>query len=234
LTKAGGLTSSPPLKGRDFRYRGATFRPGIQDRQRQNSTDKRTTTRSVSAARAEGSRKGAGGENRHVAERANRTTCILDAVSVGKDHSFYLLGLPTQCKTIDGKDRAFQAYRSFGLRHQIPTQDIRCSRIGVAGGARSASLRQDGLSVASDGEADHLHILVEYPPKRRSYRFRCWSTPSRARQSSRMLRRNRPDIASRYRDGVLWSPAYFAASAGGWRSSSSMSREQRQRAPSSP
>jgi hypothetical protein len=33
--------------------------------------------------------------------------------------------------------------------------------------------------------------------------------------SNRMLGRNRPDIASRYRDGVLGSPAYFAASAGG-------------------
>jgi putative transposase len=33
--------------------------------------------------------------------------------------------------------------------------------------------------------------------------------------SSRLLRKSRPDIASRYRDGVLWSPAYFAASAGG-------------------
>jgi putative transposase len=33
--------------------------------------------------------------------------------------------------------------------------------------------------------------------------------------SSRVLRRLRPDIARRYRNGVLWSPAYFAATAGG-------------------
>jgi hypothetical protein len=44
-------------------------------------------------------------------------------------------------------EQRFQAYSSFGLRHQIAAKDIRCSGIGVAGGARSASLRQDGLSV---------------------------------------------------------------------------------------
>ena len=33
--------------------------------------------------------------------------------------------------------------------------------------------------------------------------------------SSRLLRKERPDIASRYRDGVQWSAAYLAASTGG-------------------
>jgi putative transposase len=33
--------------------------------------------------------------------------------------------------------------------------------------------------------------------------------------SSRLLRKERPDIARRYFDGVLWSPSYFAASIGG-------------------
>ena len=64
---------------------------------------------------------------------------------------------------------------------------------------------------ASDGEADHLHILVEYPPKLSvSVLVNAFKVTS-----SRMLRRKRPDIASRYRGGVLWSPAYFAASADG-------------------
>jgi putative transposase len=66
-------------------------------------------------------------------------------------------------------------------------------------------------SLGSDGEADHLHILLEYPPKLSvSVLVHAFKSTS-----SRRLRRNRPDIASRYRDGVLWSPAYFAASAGG-------------------
>ncbi len=33
--------------------------------------------------------------------------------------------------------------------------------------------------------------------------------------SSRLLRRDRRDIARRYWKGVLWSPSYFAASCGG-------------------
>jgi putative transposase len=33
--------------------------------------------------------------------------------------------------------------------------------------------------------------------------------------SSRVLRRQRPDIARKYWQGVLWSPSYFAASCGG-------------------
>jgi Transposase and inactivated derivatives len=35
--------------------------------------------------------------------------------------------------------------------------------------------------------------------------------------SSRMLRRERPDLRPRYWKGVLWSPSYFAASCGGAR-----------------
>ncbi|GHE80017.1 hypothetical protein GCM10019059_43010 [Camelimonas fluminis] len=33
--------------------------------------------------------------------------------------------------------------------------------------------------------------------------------------SSRLLRKERPDIQRRYWRGVLWSPSYFAASCGG-------------------
>ena len=33
--------------------------------------------------------------------------------------------------------------------------------------------------------------------------------------SSRLLRAERRDLAARYWKGVLWSPSYFAASAGG-------------------
>jgi len=33
--------------------------------------------------------------------------------------------------------------------------------------------------------------------------------------SSRLLRKERPDIQKRYGKGVLWSPSYFASSCGG-------------------
>jgi putative transposase len=62
-----------------------------------------------------------------------------------------------------------------------------------------------------NGEGDHVHLLVEYPPK--------VAISSLVRSlkgvSSRMLRQERPDIAGHYWKKQLWSPSYFAASCGG-------------------
>ena len=62
-----------------------------------------------------------------------------------------------------------------------------------------------------NGEDNHVHLLVEYPPK--------VSVSSLVRSmkgvSSRMLRQERPDIAKHYWKDMLWSPSYFAASCGG-------------------
>lgn len=65
--------------------------------------------------------------------------------------------------------------------------------------------------LAGDGEADHVHLLVEYPPKQAVSGI----VNTLKGTSSRLLRQVRPDIADRYWQGVLWSPSYFAASAGG-------------------
>jgi putative transposase len=52
---------------------------------------------------------------------------------------------------------------------------------------------------------------VEYPPKHSiSVLVNAFKGTA-----SRLLRQARPDIAARYRDDVLWSPSYFAASTGG-------------------
>ena len=64
---------------------------------------------------------------------------------------------------------------------------------------------------ACDGEDDHVHLLVEYPPKVAISAL----VNSLKGVSSRLLRKSRPDIARRYWKGVLWSPSYFAASCGG-------------------
>lgn len=69
----------------------------------------------------------------------------------------------------------------------------------------------DCVLVACDGEADHIHLLVEYPPK---YSISVLVNALKG-TSSRLLRTSRRDIAKRYWKGVLWSPSYFAASAGG-------------------
>ena len=62
-----------------------------------------------------------------------------------------------------------------------------------------------------DGEDDHVHLLVEYPPKVSVSGL----VNSLKGVSSRLLRQRRPDIARRYWKGILWSPSYFAASCGG-------------------
>jgi putative transposase len=64
---------------------------------------------------------------------------------------------------------------------------------------------------ACDGEDDHVHLLIEYPPTTDLSRL----VNSLKGVSSRLLRQQRPDIVRRYWKGVLWSPSYFAASCGG-------------------
>lgn len=65
--------------------------------------------------------------------------------------------------------------------------------------------------LACDGEADHVHLLIEYPPKHSVSVL----VNALKGTSSRLLRQERPDIARNYWRGVLWSPAYFVVSAGG-------------------
>jgi putative transposase len=65
--------------------------------------------------------------------------------------------------------------------------------------------------VEMDGEDNHVHLLVRYPPKFSVAQL----VNSLKGVSSRMLRQERPALARRYWKGVLWSPSYFAASCGG-------------------
>ncbi len=65
--------------------------------------------------------------------------------------------------------------------------------------------------IALDGPADHAHLLIEYPPTL-SVSVRVNALKG---TSSGLVRRDRPDIASKYWKGVLWSPSYFVVSAGG-------------------
>lgn len=63
-----------------------------------------------------------------------------------------------------------------------------------------------------DGERDYVHLQVSYPPKVSVSAL----VNSLKGASSRVLRKERPDIANRcYDKGALWSPSYFAASCGG-------------------
>ena len=65
--------------------------------------------------------------------------------------------------------------------------------------------------IECDGEDDHVHLLVHYPPKLALSQL----VNSLKGVSSRLLRETRPEVTGRYYKGVLWSPSYFTASCGG-------------------
>ena len=65
--------------------------------------------------------------------------------------------------------------------------------------------------VECNGEDDHVHLLVNDPPKVQLSKL----VNALKGVSSRKLRAIRPEVSGRYRNGVLWSPSYFAASCGG-------------------
>jgi putative transposase len=69
----------------------------------------------------------------------------------------------------------------------------------------------DAELIECNGEDDHVHLLVNYPPKVALSNL----VNSLKGVSSRRLREDRPEVSGRYRQGVLWSPSYFAASCGG-------------------
>ena len=62
-----------------------------------------------------------------------------------------------------------------------------------------------------NGEEDHVHMLIHYPPKVSLAKL----VNSLKGVSSRRLRQNWPGLEERYYKGVLWSPSYFAGSCGG-------------------
>ena len=66
--------------------------------------------------------------------------------------------------------------------------------------------------VEMDGEDDHVHLLVNYPPKVSVSAL----VNSLKGVSSRMIRKkNYPSIKKKLWGGALWSPSYFAGSCGG-------------------
>lgn len=62
-----------------------------------------------------------------------------------------------------------------------------------------------------NGETDHVHLLVRYPPKVALSGL----VNSLKGVSARRLRQERPDIERKYWKGGLWSASYFVASVGG-------------------
>lgn len=69
----------------------------------------------------------------------------------------------------------------------------------------------DATLIEMDGEKDHVHLLIEYPPKLAVSSL----VNSLKGVSSRLLRKHLPGLTKHYWKRVLWSPSYFAASCGG-------------------
>ncbi len=66
--------------------------------------------------------------------------------------------------------------------------------------------------VEFDGEDDHVHLLIEYPPKVAVSTL----VNSLKGVSSRMIRKkNYPSIEKKLWGNALWSPSYFAGNCGG-------------------
>jgi len=69
----------------------------------------------------------------------------------------------------------------------------------------------DASLIEVDGEGDHVHLLVNYPPKIAVASL----VNSLKGVSSRLLKQRHPELSKIYWKGSLWSPSYFAASCGG-------------------
>ena len=66
--------------------------------------------------------------------------------------------------------------------------------------------------VEFDGEDDHVHLLVNYPPKVAVSKL----VNSLKGVSSYLIRKKKhPSIFKKLWGGALWSPSYFAGSCGG-------------------
>ena len=65
--------------------------------------------------------------------------------------------------------------------------------------------------VEFNGEKDHVHLLINYPPKLSLSKL----VNSLKGVSSRLLRLQHPELEKSYWKNVLWSPSYFASSCGG-------------------
>ena len=69
----------------------------------------------------------------------------------------------------------------------------------------------EAVLVEFDGEHDHVHLLVNYPPKVAISSL----VNSLKGASSRILRTKHPEIKKKLWGNALWSPSYFASSCGG-------------------
>ena len=82
----------------------------------------------------------------------------------------------------------------------------------IAALARERAQAWDGSIIEVNGEADHVHFLVDLPPHDAVSEF----VNALKTNTSRLLRRDfRADLDRFYRSPVLWSRSYCVISVGG-------------------
>lgn len=94
-------------------------------------------------------------------------------------------------------------------RHGVFTGEVLTDLRGIF-----AAVCQDFSAelVEFNGEDDHVHLLVNYPPTVAVSAL----VNSLKGVSSRMIRKkNYPSVSKKLWGGALWSPSYFAGSCGG-------------------
>ena len=75
----------------------------------------------------------------------------------------------------------------------------------------SACVKLECELIEMDGEQDHVHLLISYPPK---LSISVMVNNLKA-VSSRMLRRQNTHLTRQSKSSALWSRSYFACTAGG-------------------
>lgn len=139
--------------------------------------------------------------------------CVLDAVFEREHHAQIHIGLRGKMQDYRTGRHVFfslHAHLVFVTKYRRDVLSDLAIRDLAAIFAKVCSDFEAEL-VECNGEDDHVHLLVNYPPKVQLSKL----VNSLKGVSSRRLREIRPEVSGRYYKGVLWSPSYFAASCGG-------------------
>ena len=78
--------------------------------------------------------------------------------------------------------------------------------------AREVCERHAAVLVEADGQADHLHLLIEYPPKVTLSRL---VGSIKTNTSKRVRAQGWPEVTRALCGQHFWSPSYLAVSSGG-------------------
>ena len=76
----------------------------------------------------------------------------------------------------------------------------------------SVAQKWDSNLIEFNGESDHVHLLLSYPPHKLLSNL---IANLKATASKTLWREFEPELAKIYRKRVLWTGAYFVASCGG-------------------